>query len=139
MRKLSVFNPWSFVPNNILDEDWGEMDSFGSDVQMDVYEQGDNVVVEVKAPGFTKDEIDVSIESGQITIVGNAEEEIEEKDEKKKYYRKEIRKNSFTRSCALPVEIVPDKTKAKFKNGVLKIVLPKSEEAKPKKIHVDVD
>jgi HSP20 family protein len=135
MRKLSVWNPWRSFPTNFFDDDW---DEFAEEVQMDVYEEGDNVIIKVKAPGFNKDEVDVSIESGQVTIVGNAKEEVEEEDKGRKYYRKEIRKNSFTRSCALPVKVVPDEAKATFQNGVLRVTLPKSEEAKPKKIKVDV-
>lgn len=119
--------------------DWDE-DEFAdmADMSMDVYEEGDNVVVKVVAPGFKKDQMDISIESGKITIVGKAEEKVEEEDKKRKYYRKEISQRSFTRSCALPVDIVPSKADAKFKDGVLTITLPKSEEAKPKKIKVNV-
>lgn len=135
MRRLSVWNPWSVIPRSMLDEEW---EDYSSEVEMDVYEENDQVIVKVKAPGFKKDEIDISIESGQITIVGDAVEEVEEEGNDRKYYRREIQKNSFTRSCALPVEVVPNKAKATFENGVLKVVLPKSEEAKPKKIKVDV-
>lgn len=117
-----------------LDEEWEAM----SDIEMDVYEEGDQVVVKVKAPGFKKDEVDVSVESGKVTVVGNAQQEKEEEDKKRKYYRKEISKSSFTRSCVLPVDVVPDKANANFEDGVLTITLPKSEEAKPKKIKVDV-
>jgi len=132
MRRLSVWGPWGLMPN-----DWDEFD-WDSDIQMDVYEEGDNVMVKVKAPGFKKDEIDVSVESGNITVVGKAQEEIEEKDKKRKYYKKEISKRSFTRSCALPVEVIPSKSNATFEDGVLTISLPKSEGSEPKKIDIDV-
>lgn len=136
MRRLSVWNPWTVAPRWM---DWDE-DEFAdmADMSMDVYEEGDNVVVKVVAPGFKKDQMDISIESGKITIVGKAEEKVEEEDKKRKYYRKEISQRSFTRSCALPVDIVPSKADAKFKDGVLTVTLPKSEEAKPKKIKVNV-
>ncbi|MBN2101027.1 Hsp20/alpha crystallin family protein [Candidatus Dojkabacteria bacterium] len=136
MRRLSVWNPWGMLPKGFLDldEEWEAM----SDIEMDVYEEGDQVVVKVKAPGFKKDEVDVSVESGKVTVVGNAQQEKEEEDKKRKYYRKEISKSSFTRSCVLPVDVVPDKANANFEDGVLTITLPKSEEAKPKKIKVDV-
>lgn len=137
MRKLSVWNPWGVTPGGFfdLDENWDDM---LGDVEMDVYEEDDNVVVQLKASGFKKDEIDISIEVGKITIVGNASEEVVEDDKKKKYYRREITKKSFARSCALPVDIVPDKAKALFENGVLTITMPKSEDAKPKKVKVDI-
>ncbi len=135
MRKISVWNPWGFTPNRLLD--WND-DDLWEDVDMDVYEEGDNVVVKVKAPGFKKDQIDVSIEAGKVTIVGNAKDVQEEEDSKRKYYRKEIAQKSFTRSCELPVDVVPGKSKASFQDGILEITLPKSEEAKPKKISIDV-
>lgn len=138
MRKISVWNPWGISPKRFFDmssdDDWYDV----SPVEMDVYEKGDDVIVEIKAPGFSKDDIDVSIESGKITIVGKYKEEKEEKDEDRKYYYREITNQSFTRSCELPVSVVPDKAEAKFENGILKITLPKSEEAKPKKIKIDV-
>lgn len=120
------------------DFDWDGMDVDYSDIQMDVYEEGDNVMVKVKAPGFKKDEIDVSVESGTITVVGKSQESMEEDNKRRKYYRKEISKKSFTRSCALPVEVEPSKSEAKFEDGVLVVTLPKSERAKPKKIDIDV-
>lgn len=136
MRRLTVWNPWGVMPSwrDLEDEDFLEM----SDIGMDVYEEGENVVVKVMAPGFSKDQLDISIESGKVTIVGKAEDVMEEKESKRKYYRKEISRRSFTRSCELPIEVVPDKAKADFKDGVLTVSLPKSEKAKPKKIKVDV-
>jgi HSP20 family protein len=135
MRRLSVWGPWGMMPR---DFDWDGMDVDYSDIQMDVYEEGDNVMVKVKAPGFKKDEIDVSVESGTITVVGKSQESMEEDNKRRKYYRKEISKKSFTRSCALPVEVEPSKSEAKFEDGVLVVTLPKSERAKPKKIDIDV-
>ena len=119
--------------------DWDEDDLAGmADVSMDVYEEGDNVIVKLVAPGFKKDDMDISIESGKITIVGKVKEIIEEKEKKRKYYRKEISQRSFTRSCDLPVDVVPSKANAKFKDGMLTISMPRTEESKPKKVKVDV-
>lgn len=125
----------------MMPRDWSDWDDFGvsiSDIQMDVYEEGDNVKVRVKAPGFKREEIDVSVESGNITVTGKASEEIKEEDKKRKYFRREISKRSFTRTCALPVDVVAGKADAKFEDGVLTVSLPKSEEAKPKKIDIKV-
>jgi HSP20 family protein len=119
--------------------DWDEDEIMGmGDMSMDVYEEGDEVRVKLVAPGFRKDQLDISIESGKITIVGKSEDVIEEREKQRKYYRKEISQRSFTRSCAIPVDVVPDKAKAEFKDGVLMITLPKSESAKPRKIKLDV-
>jgi HSP20 family protein len=135
MSKLTVWNPWGIAPRDLWDvnDDFFGMD----DVQMDMYETKDAVVVNLKAAGFGKDDVDIDIESNRLTIRGNAKNVVEENNEKK-YYRKEIKTMSFSRTIDLPATIVSDKVKAVFKNGVLNITLPKSEEAKPKKISVEV-
>ncbi|GAB4547374.1 MAG: Hsp20/alpha crystallin family protein [Thermodesulfovibrionia bacterium] len=97
---------------------------------VDIYEEGDDIVVKSELPGMTKDDIEVNITENTITISG--EKKSEEKVEKKNYYRLERSYGSFSRSFELPAEIKPDKAKATFKDGVLEVRLPKSEEAKKK-------
>ncbi|MDD3662054.1 MAG: Hsp20/alpha crystallin family protein [Candidatus Dojkabacteria bacterium] len=137
MRRLTVWNPWNISPRW---SDWDE-DSLMGDMTagMDVFEQGDNVIVKLNAPGFKKDQLDISVEAGKITIVGKAQEQTEEEDKSRKYYRKEISTRSFTRSCDLPFDVVPGKAEAKYEDGVLTVTLPKSENAKPTKIKLNVD
>ncbi len=138
MNKMSVWNPWRVTPRGFFDiEEDFDFDSF-SNVQLDLYEEGDRVIAEIKAPGFEKDNIDIRVEANQLTISGNIEEVQEEEKKKRKYYRKEIRTLSFTRTCDLPVPVDASKAEAKFKDGVLKVSLPKKEEAKPKKIEIKV-
>ena len=119
---------------DLVDEDWDIAD-YGEN-EMDMYEEGDNVIVKVKAPGFKEDQIEITIEGGRVCITGKAEEEEEEKDKKRKYYRKEFRSQSFTRTVDLPVQVKADKAEADFDDGVLTLTLPKSEEAKPKTVKV---
>jgi HSP20 family protein len=136
MRGLSVWNPWNVVPRWV---DWDEEDMLSvSDMSMDVFEEGDKVVIRLVAPGFTKEDIDVTMEAGKITIIGKLQGVVEEGEKGRKYYRKEITQRSFTRSCALPVDVVPERAQATFKDGILTVTLPKSEQAKPKKISVNV-
>jgi HSP20 family protein len=136
MSKLTVWNPWGITPRDF----WDSNEDFftGDEIQMDMYETKDSIVVDLKAAGFGKDDVDIDIESNRLTIRGNAKTVVEEENKDKKYYRKEIKNMSFTRNIDLPASVVADRAKAVFKNGVLNITLPKSEEAKPKKISVEV-
>ncbi len=120
---------------NFLDDDFGvDWD----ETQLDLYEKGDKIFVDLKAPGFDDKSIDVSIEGNTLTITGNVEKKEESEDKEKKYYRKEIKTQSFTRSISLPSKIDPNQVKAEFESGILHLELPKAEEAKPKKINVKV-
>jgi HSP20 family protein len=97
---------------------------------VDVFEEKDEVVVKAELPGMGKEDIDVKVTDDVITISG--EKKKEEKVEKKNYYRMERSYGSFTRSLRLPAEVQTEKASAKFKEGVLEIRLPKTEEAKKK-------
>lgn len=135
MNRLSVWNPWRMLPRlRDVDEDWDIVEF--PENELDMYEEGDNVVVKVKAPGFKEDNIDITIEDGSVCITGKVEEEKEEENKNKKYYRKEFRSQSFTRRVDLPVSIKADKAEAEYDNGVLTLTLPKAEEAKPKAVKV---
>ena len=136
MTRLSVWNPWRMLPRmrDLMDEDW-DIVEFPQN-ELDMYEEGDSVIVKVKAPGFKEEQIEITIEAGSVCITGKAEEEEEEKDKKRKYYRKEFRSQSFTRRVDLPVQVKSDKATAEFDNGVLTLTLPKAEEAKPKTVKV---
>ena len=73
-----------------------------------------------------------------LTITGKIEMEKEEEDKKRKYYYKEMRNESFSRSISLPTSVKSEAIKAEMKSGILKVTLPKAEEAKPKKISISV-
>jgi HSP20 family protein len=94
----------------------------------DVYETDKDLVVEMQVPGFKKEDIKVSFQDDYLKVEGRAEEEKEEKE--KNYWRKEIRRGSFVRVIPLPKKVDPKKAKASFKDGILKISLPKIEEVK---------
>lgn len=104
---------------------------------VDIYQDKDNVIVELDAPGIDPDKIDISVENDVLTISGSKEEKKEVKRED--YYRKEIRSGSFSRSVILPMTVKGQEANAEYKKGTLKITMPKAEEAKPKKISVKVD
>ena len=105
--------------------------------KVDIFEEGDNFVVKAEIPGLKKEEIEVNLTGDMITISG--EKKKEEKVEKKDYYRLERSYGSFTRSFRLPKEVQTDKAKATFKDGVLEVKVPKTEEAKKKEKKVPVE
>ena len=97
---------------------------------VDIFEDGDNVVVKAEMPGIDKENIDISLTEDTITIAG--EKKFEEKIEKKDFYRLERSSGSFSRTLRLPAGVQTDKAKASFKNGVLEVTLPKTAQAKEK-------
>lgn len=117
--------------DKFFSEDWGDVDFSPA---IDVRQEGDSVVVETSLPGIDPDKIDISVENDVLTVSGHTEEKKEVKRED--YYRKEIREGSFSRSVILPMGVKAGEAEAKYEKGILKITLPKAEEAKPKKIAI---
>jgi HSP20 family protein len=104
---------------------------------MDIFTEGDDVVVKGELPGMKKEDINVSLTKDTISISG--EKKKEEKVEKKDYYSLERSYGSFKRSFSLPAEVQTEKASAKFKDGVLEIRIPKTEEAKKKEKKVMIE
>jgi HSP20 family protein len=104
---------------------------------VDIFEDGNDVVVKAELPGMKKDDIEVNISDDVITISG--EKKTEDKVEKKDYYRLERSFGAFTRTLQLPAETQTDKAKASFKDGILEVRIPKTTAAvqKVKKVTVD--
>ena len=103
---------------------------------VDVYENDDKVVVKTELPGMAEGDIGVEILGDTLTIKGEKKKEEEAKG--RHYHRLERVYGSFHRSVTLPAVVAPDKAKASFKDGILEIEVPKKEEARPKRIKVDV-
>jgi HSP20 family protein len=104
---------------------------------VDLFEEKDDIVVKAELPGIEKDNIEVNVADHHLTIKGEKKKEEEVKEEN--YYRCERSYGSFLRTIELPKDVKADKVKAAFKNGVLEVRLPKTEEAKAKEIKVKVD
>jgi HSP20 family protein len=104
---------------------------------VDIFEDHGDVVVKAELPGMKKEDIDVKLTEGTIIISG--EKKQEEKVEKKDYYRMESSYGSFTRTINLPAGVQTDKVKAKFKDGILEIRAPMTEEAKKKEKKVPIE
>lgn len=101
---------------------------------LDVYQDDQNVFVEVPLPGISIADVDVSVENDVLTVTGSKQQQTEV--DEKSYYRKEVRSGSFHRSVALPTSVDGSKAEAVYEKGVLKISIPKEERAKPKKISI---
>jgi HSP20 family protein len=100
-----------------------------------LYQNNDNVVAIVELPGMRKEDIEISLHDGTLTIAGERKEETGEGDSAT---RTERFTGKFRRSITLPTSVDANKVNATYKNGILTVTLPKSEEAKPKQIQVNV-
>jgi HSP20 family protein len=100
----------------------------------DVSETEKELIVKAEVPGMDKKDIDISLSEGMLTIKGEKKQEREDKHEE--YHTVERCYGAFSRTMPIPVEVDTDKVDATYKDGVLKITLPKSETAKAKKIAV---
>lgn len=136
MTNIRVFNPWSMLPSMWEDSNDLMNNSFGAVPRANMYEKEDTVFVEIELPGYTSADLDISITGDVLKVTGKTQEKTEE-NKGKRYYMSEISEKSFTRTFTLPYEVVTDKSVADFKDGVLKLTLPKSEKALPKTIRIE--
>ena len=114
----SFFDAMMFSPQPF------EMPQFAGP-KMDVADLKDKIEVKAELPGMEKDEVTLTCENGILTLSGKRKQETEEKS--KDYYMKEISSGSFSRSVRLPENIDESKIEAEFKNGVLTVIIPKTE------------
>lgn len=103
---------------------------------LDVYQNADHVVAVVELPGMRKEEIEISLHDGILTIAGERESSSGETDQAE---RTERFVGKFRRTITLPTQVDAGKVSASYKDGVLTVTLPKAEEAKPKKIEVSIE
>jgi HSP20 family protein len=100
---------------------------------LDLYESGDHFVAVVELPGMRKEDIDISLHDGTLTISGERKHESNNGDTAQ---RTERYVGTFRRSVSLPTRVDASKVNATYEDGILKVTLPKAEEAKPKQIKV---
>jgi HSP20 family protein len=103
---------------------------------VDVYEDGQKIVLKLEVPGIKQDDLDIRIENNTLTVRGERKFEKEEKEEN--FHRIERRYGSFFRAFTLPTTVDTENVKANYDSGVLKLELDKRAEAKPKQIKVGV-
>src|ERR1700756_478503 len=103
---------------------------------VDITEDSKEYTIKAELPGLTKENVKVTVQNGVLEITGERKEEKEEKD--KKHHRIEGSDGSFRRSFTLPEDSASEKASADFKDGVLKVHLPKDQTVKPKSREVKV-
>lgn len=103
---------------------------------MDLYEDRDNFYVRAELPGMKKEDIELSLHNGSLSISGERKSEDEFKDAE--VYRSERFVGRFQRTVTLPTPVASDKVKARYQDGILTVTMPKAEESKPKQIEVNV-
>ena len=106
----------------------------GVGLAVDMVETKDDVVVKAAAPGLQPEDIDIAVTGDLLTIKCEFKSEI--KTEGASVIRQERRYGAFERTLSLPTQVVADKARAEFENGMLTLTLPKAEEVKPKTIRV---
>lgn len=123
--------------NRLLDSYSGaERGHFGVGVfpPVNVFEDGNSIYVVAELPGVDPNELDISVQGDSLTLRGERVLDIE--GEESSYHRRERPAGKFSRTITLPDTVNTDKVQAAYKLGILKITLPKAEEAKPRKISV---
>ncbi len=115
MRQAQLFNGWTPA--------------------LDLYQSNDDVVAVIELPGMRKEEIEISLHDGVLTISGERQDEKPEGD---KAGRSERFVGKFRRSISLPTRVDGNKVNATYKDGILTVTLPKADEVKPKQIQVNV-
>ena len=116
---------------------WGELGApfEGKTPRVDIVDRDNELVVKAELPGVDKKDLDISMTENTVTIKGSTSHE--EKEEKGDYYRSEMSRGSYSRTLALPSDVEADKAKAKFKDGVLELTLPKLKKAKRRSVKVE--
>lgn len=132
-RKNDIFRNFDAVLNNFFDDGV----DYGYKIPaVDVQEDENSFLLEAEMPGMSEKDVDIHVENNMLTLSSKKEEE--NREEKKGYVLRERRSASFSRSFMLPKNVDSEKIEASMKNGILKLSIPKSEEAKPKKIEISV-
>ena len=114
--------------SNFFDPEFNDFfDKRASDPSANIIEKPEGFELEIAAPGLKKDDFNINLENSILTV--SSEVEDEKNEEGKNYTRKEFYYGSFSRSFTLPKSIDTDKIKADYFNGILKVDLPKRDEA----------
>jgi HSP20 family protein len=125
-RLFSLSTPHTFEGEGFIRGAWNP--------SVDIYENKDQIVLEAELPGMKREDFELTIENNVITLRG--ERKFEKKEETDNYHRVERAYGAFSRSFTLPQTVTAENATADFKNGVLRVALPKREEVKARRIEI---
>jgi HSP20 family protein len=106
----------------------------GPSLPLDVTTDANTVTIEAALPGIKPEDVDITVENGAVTISGKTADE--RTADEGSYVLQEIRRGSFSRTVTLPSGLEPDKARATFENGILRLEIPKAEQLKPRQIRI---
>jgi HSP20 family protein len=146
MRRMAedmdrLFNDFGFAGSSIRpDRDFwrgsSDLDRATWAPQLETLRRGDNIVIRADLPGMKKEDVNVEVDNGMLTISGERHEEHE--DKRDDFYRTERRYGRFYRALPLPEDVTSDRCEATFKDGVLEVTIPAPKQAQAKSKRVPV-
>ena len=147
MMNLVQWNPWREMPtlsgrlNRFFDDPFFNISRFADNSEMgmwnpavDLYEKDDHFVIKAELPGIDKKDIKIDVKDRVLTLSGERTYDNEVKEEN--YYRKERSYGRFQRAFRLPADVDSDRIKAEFKDGLLRVEVPKPEQTKAKEVTI---
>jgi len=137
VKRENYLPTWSNFFNDFLNRDWYDWSNQNFSLtnttipSVNIKENENEFEVEMAAPGMTKDDFKIELNNSVLTISSEKQSENQSKEDKN-ITRREFSYQSFSRSFTLPVIVETEKISAKYENGILRVNIPKKEEAKPK-------
>ena len=133
--KKNLINDFDEMLDSIFNDGWNSSMIMNNNVSVDIIENDNKFELTADFPGFDKKDVEISVQEGELRLKANQKSN---NDSKKYYWLRERYSRSYDRSFSLPDNIVEEKISAIFKNGSLRVLLPKAKEVKPivKKIKI---
>jgi len=136
MKGVELFNGMDSIFRRMFEEKGDGKRDYYWQPPVDVFENDESIILLIELPGIKKEAVSINIEKNLLSVVANKEDL--EKDDSDKISMKEILRGKFKRDFVVPSGVEREKIEAEFKNGILKLTLPKKEEAKPREIEISI-
>lgn len=143
LRSLLPTHPFGLLSHEFDDlinrfgESWGDEWPLAERIpSLDLTESNGTLEAKMDVPGMSPDEIEIEVNGDTLTISGEHKEETKEEDKEKKFHRVERRSGSFRRSVSLPCSVKESEVSAEYKDGVLTITMPKTENARSHRVSI---